>query len=82
MTLAIAIVLAVPVIAGVVSPAVAFSGFSSFAVVTIAGLMVIGDGLKGTGVVKSVARSLEKVIHERYRRLLQKKRGAWRRPSR
>ena len=63
-------VLAVLVAAGVVSPAEAFSGFSSFAVVTIAGLMVIGDGLERTGVVKSVARSLEKVIHERYRRLL------------
>lgn len=64
------LVLASLIATGVVSPAEAFAGFSSFAVITIAGLMVIGDGLERTGVVKGVARSLEKVIHERYGRLL------------
>jgi|GEM_PF-4061713 len=53
-----------------VSPADAFSGFSSFAVITIAGLMVIGSGLEKTGVVKWVAMRLEGLIHRKYNRLL------------
>lgn len=54
------------VLGRVIEPADAFTGFSSFAVLTIAGLMVIGDGLERTGVVKRVARSLEKVIRNKY----------------
>lgn len=53
-----------------IEPAQAFAGFSSFAVVTIAGLMVIGDGLEKTGVVKGVAKRLEKVIRRSHARLL------------
>jgi len=64
------LVLVTLVLTGLLSPAEAFTGFSSFAVVTIAGLMVIGAGLKRTGVVKWVARRLENVIHRRYNRLL------------
>src|SRR6056297_1625226 len=64
------LVLVTLVLTGLVSPAEAFTGFSSFAVVTIAGLVVIGAGLKRTGVVKWVARRLENVIHRRYNRLL------------
>ncbi|MDX1645164.1 MAG: SLC13 family permease, partial [Thermoanaerobaculia bacterium] len=58
------------VLARVIDPADAFAGFSSFAVITIAGLMVIGYGLEKTGVVQWVARRLERVINERYNRLL------------
>lgn len=58
------------VLTQMVEPAQAFSGFSSFAVITIAGLMVIGHGLEITGVVKWVARRLEPVIKKRYGRLL------------
>lgn len=58
------------VLSGLVAPTSAFAGFSSFAVIAIAGLMVIGEGLKRTGVVKWVARQLEGVIHRRYGRLL------------
>ncbi|MDX1626334.1 MAG: SLC13 family permease [Wenzhouxiangellaceae bacterium] len=58
------------VFGGAVEPAQAFSGFSSFAVVTIAALMVIGDGLERTGVVQWVARKLEKVIRGSRSRLL------------
>lgn len=58
------------VLSRVIDPDQAFAGFSSFAVITIAGLMVIGDGLERTGVVKWVARRLEKIIHKKYNRLL------------
>lgn len=53
-----------------IEPLEAFSGFSSAAVVTIAGLMVIGRGLEQTGVVAIVARRLARVIRERRGRLL------------
>lgn len=58
------------VLTRVIEPAQAFEGFSSFAVVTIAALMIIGDGLEKTGVVDWVAKKLEKVIRKRYGRLL------------
>lgn len=54
----------------VIEPAEAFAGFSSFAVITIAGLMVIGEGLEKTGVVKWVATQLARVIQKRYGRLV------------
>ena len=63
-------VLVTLVLGRAVSPAEAFSGFSSFAVITIAGLMVIGSGLEKTGVVKWVAMRLEGLIHRKYNRLL------------
>lgn len=65
-----AMVLVALVLSGVVPPSHIFSGFSSFAVITIAGLMVIGAGMEKTGVVKWVAMRLEGVIHRRYNRLL------------
>ena len=58
------------VLARVVDPAEAFAGFSSFAVIAIAGLMVVGDGLEKTGVVKWVARQLERIIRRSFGRLL------------
>lgn len=58
------------VLTGLVAPQEAFSGFSSFAVMAIAGLMVMGKGLEITGVVKWVARQLEKIIRTSYNRLL------------
>lgn len=58
------------VLTRVIEPAQAFAGFSSFAVITIAALMVIGDGLQKTGVVDWVARTLERVIRKRHGRLL------------
>lgn len=58
------------VLTRVIEPAQAFVGFSSFAVVTIAALMIIGDGLEKTGVVDWVAKKLEKAIRKRYGRLL------------
>ncbi len=63
-------VLVALVLSGIVPPSEAFSGFSSFAVITIAGLMVIGSGLEKTGVVKWVAMRLEGLINRRYNRLL------------
>jgi di/tricarboxylate transporter len=64
------LVLLALVFTSVIEPAQAFVGFSSFAVVTIAALMIIGDGLEKTGVVDWVAKKLEKVIRKRYGRLL------------
>jgi|SRR6056297_666264 len=58
------------VLSRVIEPVQAFAGFSSFAVVTIAALMIIGDGLQKTGVVDWVAKKLEKVIRKRHGRLL------------
>lgn len=58
------------VLTGLVEPGQAFEGFSSFAVIAIAGLMVLGKGLEITGVVKWVARQLEKIIRTSYHRLL------------
>ena len=58
------------VLSRVIDPGDAFRGFSSFAVITIAGLMVIGFGLEKTGVVAWVARRLGRIIRERYNRLL------------
>lgn len=58
------------VLTRVIEPAQAFEGFSSFAVITIAALMIIGDGLEKTGVVDWVAKKLEKAIRKRYGRLL------------
>jgi hypothetical protein len=58
------------VFGGTIGAAEAFSGFSSFAVISIAGLMVIGDGLQRTGVVQWVARQLEKIIRRKYSRLV------------
>src|SRR6056297_821880 len=58
------------VLTRVIEPVQAFAGFSSFAVVTIAALMIIGDGLQKTGVVDWVAKKLEKVIRKHYGRLL------------
>lgn len=54
----------------VTDPAETFAGFSSFAVVAIAGLMVIGEGLVKTGVVKWVAQQLARIIRRDYNRLL------------
>lgn len=65
-----ALVLLSLVVSGVVAPAQAFAGFSSLAVIAIAGLMIVGDGLERTGVVKWVARQLEHVIRESRGRLL------------
>src|SRR6056297_2098798 len=64
------LVLLALVFTSVIEPAQAFVGFSSFAVVTIAALMIIGDGLEKTGVVDWVAKKLEKAIRKRYGRLL------------
>ena len=58
------------VTSAVIDPADAFAGFSSFAVVAIAGLMVIGEGLEKTGVVKWVAQQLAGIIRRDYNRLL------------
>lgn len=58
------------ILTGVIDPADAFEGFSSFAVIAIAGLMVIGDGLVRSGVVRWVAQHLEAIIHRKYGRLL------------
>jgi di/tricarboxylate transporter len=58
------------VMSTVIDPAEAFAGFSSFAVIAIAGLMVIGEGLEKTGVVKWVAQQLASVIRRDYNRLL------------
>jgi len=58
------------VLSRAIEPDDAFLGFSSFAVITIAGLMVIGEGLQKTGVVKGVAKKLERLIRKRYNRLL------------
>lgn len=58
------------VLSRVINPQEAFTGFSSFAVMAIAGLMVIGEGLQRTGVVQWVARRLERVIKKKYNRLL------------
>jgi di/tricarboxylate transporter len=58
------------VMSTVIDPAEAFAGFSSFAVIAIAGLMVIGEGLEKTGVVKWVAQQLASVIRRGYNRLL------------
>lgn len=63
-------VLSVLVLSGVVTPSEAFQGFSSGAVVTIAGLMIIGSGLARTGVVRWVARGLEKIVRDSERRML------------
>ncbi|MDF0603255.1 SLC13 family permease [Psychromarinibacter sp. C21-152] len=58
------------VMSTVIDPAEAFAGFSSFAVIAIAGLMVIGEGLEKTGVVKWVAQQLAGIIRRDYNRLL------------
>lgn len=53
-----------------IDPMEAFTGFSSAAVITIAGLMIISNGLEKTGVVAMVARRLGGVVRERKGRLL------------
>lgn len=58
------------VVFGVVSPAASFQGFSSFAVMAIAGLLIIGEGLERTGVVEWVARRIEKMTGSSFNRLL------------
>ncbi len=58
------------VLSRVIEPEEAFAGFSSFAVMAIAGLMVIGEGLQRTGVVQWVARRLERIIRKSESRLL------------
>ncbi|MFP4540004.1 MAG: SLC13 family permease [Opitutales bacterium] len=58
------------VVTGTIAPEEAFEGFSSFAVMTIAGLLVIGEGLEKTGVVQWVARRLERVVGQSEGRLL------------
>lgn len=58
------------VFTGVISPQESFSGFSSFAVMAIAGLLIIGEGLERTGVVRWVARRFEKITKQSYKRLL------------
>lgn len=58
------------VMSTVIDPEEAFAGFSSFAVIAIAGLMVIGEGLVKTGVVKWVAQQLARVIRRDFNRLL------------
>lgn len=55
---------------GTMVPADALAGFSSEAVVTIAALMVIGEGLVRTGVVRWVARRLEALGAKSERQLL------------
>ena len=62
-------VLVALVVVGAVALEQAFEGFSSFAVITIAALMVIGDGLQRTGVVRWGSGQLEKVVHQKTRRL-------------
>jgi di/tricarboxylate transporter len=64
------LVLASLVLTGAIEPSEVFLGFSSFAVITIAGLMVIGEALVRTGVVRWVARRLERVIGTSRNRLL------------
>lgn len=66
--IAILVLLAL-VFSGSILPAEAFTGFSSFAVIAIAGLMVIGEGLQRTGVVQWVARRLERIIRKSESRL-------------
>ena len=68
-TIAILVMLAL-VITGVISPEDSFLGFSSHAVMTVAGLLVITEGLKRTGVVFMVARKLENLIGKSFNRLL------------
>jgi len=63
-------VLTVLVLTGCIAAGEVFSGFSSYAVITIAALMIVGDGLKRTGVVHWVARRLETVIRRSESRLL------------
>ncbi len=58
------------VISGIIEPIDAFQGFSSFAVMAIAGLLIIGEGLERTGVVKWVARKLEGLTGKSFNRLL------------
>lgn len=64
------LVLASLVLTGAIDPSKVFLGFSSNAVITIAGLMVIGSAMEQTGVVKWVALRLERVIGKSRRRLL------------
>lgn len=64
------LVLAALVLTGAIEPSEVFVGFSSFAVIAIAGLMVIGAALEQTGVVKWVARRLEGIIGSSRHRLL------------
>lgn len=68
-TIAILVLLSL-VFTGVISPEDSFLGFSSHAVMTVAGLLVITEGLKRTGVVQVVARQLEKIAGNSYNRLL------------
>ena len=58
------------VITGIISAEDSFIGFSSHAVMTVAGLLVVTEGLKRTGVVLLVARQLEKLIGNSFNRLL------------
>jgi len=68
-TIAVLVLLTL-VFSGVISPEHSFLGFSSHAVMTVAGLLVITEGLKRTGVVQVVARQLEKIAGKSYNRLL------------
>lgn len=58
------------VLTGVVTYDEVFTGFSSFAVMAIAGLLIISKALERTGVVKAVARILEKVTGKSCKKLL------------
>lgn len=64
------LVLLLLVILGIIQPEEAFAGFSSFAVMAIAGLLIIGEGLERTGVVKWVAKKLEGITGKSFNRLL------------
>ena len=64
------LVLILLVVTGVIDPKQSFIGFSSFAVMAIAGLLIISQGLERTGVVKWVAKNLGKLTRKSPKRLL------------
>lgn len=68
-TIAVLVMLSL-VVTGVISTEDSFLGFSSHAVMTVAGLLVITEGLKMTGVVLLVARKLENLIGKSFNKLL------------
>ena len=52
-------------VSGILTPKEAFSGFSSNAVITIAALLVVGDGLVISGVVKRMSEHLQSLVKGR-----------------
>jgi di/tricarboxylate transporter len=64
------LVVAVLAVTGVLTPAQAFAGFSSPAVITIAGMFVISAGLARTGVASLVGRQLLRVAGQDETRLI------------